>query len=456
MKRLLLLVTLVVSLSCPLTGQQTVGYHRISQVIARGNSGVTAQVVPYAKINVTNTATGTAAAIYSDPLLTAVISPPTITADASGNYSYYIALSYCVTESISSPGQGFLPTANICQLGGGGGGGAPGGANTDVQVNVLGSFGGYGTLTYSPLNGLNVGALNCAVSNCVTVGPQGTVPSPWVFNLQTPATACASIGCSGLTGIQANGISVVTSGGNINFTSGAGVSLSISGNAVQITASASSLSWTSITAGTNPNALLVSGSLGPTGPGQIIATNLTGNITQSQVTGLAATLATYLLSSTAATTYAPINSPTLTGTPLTPTPGSCGSSTQIINELYGHNCFLTSVITQTNCLTTACVGNSGGSAPFYVSGTTYTNSSGVPLTEEVTMLSTGSCTGSDARMTTTIGGVVGPSASVTNDCNGTSSVTFLVPAGATFSVTVAQYSGGPATITVSSWLEIKQ
>ena len=34
--------------------------------------------------------------------------------DASGNYGYYIPLNYCVTETISSPGQSFIPTPNIC------------------------------------------------------------------------------------------------------------------------------------------------------------------------------------------------------------------------------------------------------------------------------------------------------------------------------------------------------
>ena len=78
----------------------------MSQVLARApQGGVTANVVPNAKITVTSTATGLAATIYSNPALNAQITPPLITADNSGNYSYYIPLNYCVTETITAPGQ---------------------------------------------------------------------------------------------------------------------------------------------------------------------------------------------------------------------------------------------------------------------------------------------------------------------------------------------------------------
>ena len=117
MKKFLMSTLLAV---CPLFGysQATTGFHRVNQVIARGNYGVTAQVVPYAVVSVTDTATGLAATIYSDPLLTAQIVPSVVTADASGNYDYYIPLGYCVDETVSSPGSGSFTTPNVCVISG--------------------------------------------------------------------------------------------------------------------------------------------------------------------------------------------------------------------------------------------------------------------------------------------------------------------------------------------------
>lgn len=111
--KILLSLALLLS-SFPLFGQATTGYHRVSQVIARSNTGTTALVVPFAKIAVTNTATGNAAVIYFDPLLSSQITPPLITADLAGNYSYYMPLNTCVTETISAPGQSNITIPNIC------------------------------------------------------------------------------------------------------------------------------------------------------------------------------------------------------------------------------------------------------------------------------------------------------------------------------------------------------
>ena len=104
-------------------GQATTGFHRVAQVIARAPlNSVTAQVVPYATVVLTNTATGVAAAVYSDPLLSVGIPNSTLTADGSGNYNYYFNLGVCVTETISSPNMGIIAIPNICSNGGGGGG----------------------------------------------------------------------------------------------------------------------------------------------------------------------------------------------------------------------------------------------------------------------------------------------------------------------------------------------
>ncbi len=101
-----------------LQSQATTGYHRVSQVLARSNSGTYAVVQPFSTISVTSTATGLAATIYSDPLLTAPISPSVVTADRSGNYDYYIALGYCVTETIAYPGSGGTVIPNVCVVSG--------------------------------------------------------------------------------------------------------------------------------------------------------------------------------------------------------------------------------------------------------------------------------------------------------------------------------------------------
>jgi hypothetical protein len=102
-----------------------------------------------------------------------------------------------------------------------------------------------------------------------------------------------------------------------------------------------------------------------------------------------------------------------------------------------------------NCLTTPCVGGST-----YVSGTTYTNSSGVSVTEEVTMHVTGTCTGYDAGLTTTIASIAGPAAGVYNNCSGDATVSFIVVAGQTFSATAATISGSGGTPTISRWHEV--
>ena len=81
----------------------TTGFNRVSNVTSRGLYGLNQQIVPLANIYVTVTATNLGATIYSDPLLSALITNSTVTADQNGNYSYYLPLNYMVTETISSP-----------------------------------------------------------------------------------------------------------------------------------------------------------------------------------------------------------------------------------------------------------------------------------------------------------------------------------------------------------------
>lgn len=99
---------------------QGVPRHNVALVKASGT--VAANVVPFAKVNVcvTGTFCDTLQTVYSDIGLTQVLHQP-ITADASGNYSYYYAPG-CVDEEFSSPGQGTVTTNNVCAF-------VPGGAS---------------------------------------------------------------------------------------------------------------------------------------------------------------------------------------------------------------------------------------------------------------------------------------------------------------------------------------
>lgn len=200
---------------CPLFGlaQATTGYHRVETALTRAQTGVNAQIVPNAKVTVTSTATGTAATIYSDPLLTNVISPPVVTADNFGNYSYYISTSYCVTETITSPGQGTRVIPNICANGGSGGTGpliqtdSINNANqtllnfTDTAAikftNPSGGIEeascvttpGVGTLgcPFIPLTGTGAPSLSCSIANATQTyfdtNPSVTSPTEYVCKL---------------------------------------------------------------------------------------------------------------------------------------------------------------------------------------------------------------------------------------------------------------------------------
>lgn len=107
---------------------------------------------------------------------------------------------------------------------------------------------------------------------------------------------------------------------------------------------------------------------------------------------------------------------------------------------------------QTNCLVSSCIG--GGT--YASGGGPYTNGSSVAVIEQVTMAGPGvGATGCDYELSSTVAGFTGPTASIGNDSFGYNSVTFVVPAGATFSATVAKISGGGGcgAPSISTWLE---
>jgi hypothetical protein len=90
----------------------------------------------------------------------------------------------------------------------------------------------------------------------------------------------------------------------------------------------------------------------------------------------------------------------------------------------------------------------------YAAGSTYTNTSGKAVFEEVTI--TGpfwNGTGTDNFLTSIINGVAGPANCTPNATNGYASVSFWVPAGGTFSVSIS-HDGGFLPVTLTGWTEV--
>jgi len=188
MKKLLLLFALLPSLCY---AQVTAGFHRVNQIIARGNSGVTAQVVPGASVFVAYTSNGLAATIYSDPLLTLTVPGSILTTDNQGNYDYYLPLNTCVTETISYPSSGTLTVANIC-----------GNAGLALPLGTL--DGGTGTVT-APIPGqLLVGqagsvyAPETLYGDC-TIGSNGMITCLKTNGVPFSVAATTPLGTSGST-----------------------------------------------------------------------------------------------------------------------------------------------------------------------------------------------------------------------------------------------------------------
>lgn len=189
LKRVAVLGILLVS-TCPFFGQATVGYHRMDQVLQRApQGGIAAQVVPYATIYVTYTATGLAATIYSDPLLTAPIPNSTVTTDENGNYGYYLPSGQCVTETIMYPEGGSTTNSNICY-----GTGTVGSivAGTGIGISPAG---GTGVVTISN-TGLT--SLNTMTGPAVSIVGDSTISvtanSPGSNQLQLHATGAGGSG----------------------------------------------------------------------------------------------------------------------------------------------------------------------------------------------------------------------------------------------------------------------
>jgi hypothetical protein len=91
----------------------------------------------------------------------------------------------------------------------------------------------------------------------------------------------------------------------------------------------------------------------------------------------------------------------------------------------------------------------------YVAGETYTNSTGAAVCEEVmySSLLASECTGVNAYLTASVDGVVVASCGVSNECQGTNSMSFWVPAGSTFEVVYRTLGSAPSSTTVT-WTEV--
>jgi hypothetical protein len=286
--------------------------------------------------------------------------------------------------------------------GGGGGGGTPGGSNTDVQVNVLGAFGGYSGLTYSPSAGLGIGGP--ITTNTVTVGPQNAIPLSWIFDWTSPSSACLSIDC--IENIGVNGTNLTPANGSVNFVQGANMTLTRSGNQVTLASTAGSTTNNSLTFATS----------GGASPGATF--NGGAPVTVSPVTiGAAA--------NNAATT---VNGQTCT---------------------LGSFCTISTAPTSQNDVTAS-----------RVFSTVYTNGPSA-ITVEVAMSTLGSsaCTGANIYMSVSVGATTGtmvtiPGNGIWNECQGVAETTFVVPPNYVYEVTWAYLSGPPSSVVIAKWVEL--
>ena len=139
----------------------------------------------------------------------------------------------------------------------------------------------------------------------------------------------------------------------------------------------------------------------------------------------------------------------LSNVPTAPTAAPGTSTTQVATTA-----FLTTSLasSQANCLTVACIGGST-----YTGGTTYTNSSGHAVVEEVTGEQVSGASGNGFILACSVNGVqVQANGPLLNDYTGDPGYagdTYFVPAGATFSCTLTNYATSP-TPTIVGWYEL--
>ena len=165
------------------------------------------------------------------------------------------------------------------------------------------------------------------------------------------------------------------------------------------------------------------------------------NLTSAIASSIAGT---YLTAANAATTYAPIASPALTGNPTAPTQTAGDSSTKVSTTAFVATAITAALVTAASAAAATQIGIGQTWQNLTASranGTTYTNSTAKPILVSIT---TG--TNATTNHTITVGGVVAQQAA-TNPNATTAWVMAIVPPGATY---VASSNG-----TMSYWAELR-
>ncbi len=109
-------------------------------------------------------------------------------------------------------------------------------------------------------------------------------------------------------------------------------------------------------------------------------------------------------------------------------------------------------VAQKNCLSVACAGGTYSS-----SGGTFTNSTSGAVFEEVEYTATlgGGGTGGDSDIVATVASLPAARNGLTNQCDGTRSISFVVPPSDSFTVSMTQIDGcGGATLVITGWVEL--
>jgi hypothetical protein len=203
-------------------------------------------VIPQCLVTVYLTGTTNKATIYSNGSGGSLTNPFTANTDASWLFYAATTVGYDIVMSGGIPPNAYVTPVTLTDVligGGGGSGGTPGGSNTDVQVNVLGAFGGYSTLTYTPSTGLTVGAP--ITGYAATFAPLGTMTGNWTGDTTSALTFIDSLTGTGTTnyvwtwnGTTGQWEAGGSSGGVSQILAGTNISISPSGGTGNVTVNA--------------------------------------------------------------------------------------------------------------------------------------------------------------------------------------------------------------------------
>ena len=389
--------------------------------------------------------------IYSDPFLDNQIANPTAT-DNYGNYSIFVGFGYYVVQI--TPSAGITYSYLVFSSGAA--------SVYSVGLTMPSIF----TVANSPITtGGTIGVtLNTETANTVFAGPaSGAAAAPGFRGLvladlpaMTANTVLGALTAAAPSDLALPSCSSVVSA--LDWTSGTGFGCNTF-NLTGDVSSSGSLATTLATVNTNvgsfgnstaiPNFTVNGkGLMTAAGTSAVIAPagTLTGTTLAANV------LASSLTSVGTLTNLGVSGNETVGGTLALTAIGSSSSTlcTTTGGVITNSGCTAAPSVTQKNCLSVSCAGGST-----YTAGVTYTNSSGIPVFEEVTYssLSSSECTGANSYVTAYVNGLIAGSAGVSNECQGTNSTSFMVPTGATFEVVYSTFGTAPSTWSLS-WLEL--